>query len=109
MITYNSISKLANRTVSELDGLIIGLFEISNDSTRVMLSEETKFNSNDNYNTFDRYTRPIDSYQGLLISVFEVSRDSTQINFNKVKLIKPKKTYTNKIKLIKKYNNKTLY
>lgn len=109
MTIYNSISKIANRTASELNGLKISLFESSNDSIGTLLEETTTFNSNDSYNIIDRYIRPINDYTGLLINAFEISKDKTTVKINKIKLISPKKTYTNNIKLIRKYSNKTLY
>lgn len=98
MTTYNTITKINRRTVQELEGLIIGKLEISKDSVGTTVLQTRSSNANNNYNRFNRYEEPIDNYNGLLISVFEQSKRNKKANAKKIKLINPKKTYSNKIR-----------
>lgn len=153
MIVFNTVAKIGRRFASELEGLIIGLFEQSNIDKKV--SMEVKLVDKGNYNTVNNLKRrKIVELQGLKMSIvqesfkeqnsiidmkntsFDVSNNNSlsklerrkygeldglfitivenslikiKVNLNRFRLIKPLKTYKNKIKLLFKYSNKTKY
>lgn len=107
---YNTVSKLRRRKISEIQGLKAGVVQLScreYNSTIDMLNKNV---NTTNYNSFKRLTRRnYKELNNLYIRIVENSYRALQTTLKGFKLIKPNKTYKNKIKLIKKYNNNIKY
>lgn len=110
MTVYNSIDKLGNRSVGELEDLNMVILETSFKVAETKVNMENTARDSSNMNYFEKIkNRTIEELQGLLISIVEDSNRKKNTTLEKIRVIKPIKTYKNKIKIIKKYDNKIKY
>lgn len=107
---WNTANKLKRRKISDLQGLKMDIVQFSfrEKNTSVEMLNEAR--STDGLNDFNKISRrKYGELDGLLVSIIEKSKIEITTRINKIKLVKPLKTYKNKIKLLFKYKINTKY
>lgn len=104
MTVFNSVNKFKRRTINELQGLNMSIIESSFRSNNSKINMQNEARDTTGFNDFNKINRRnYDELDGLLVRVIEKSNVKTDTNLNKFKLVRPSKTYKNKIKLLFKY------
>lgn len=104
---YNTVSKLRRRKIGEIQGLKMSVVQVSFREFNSITKIKNTCVDTTNYNTLDKVgRREYSELNGLLVSIIENSYRTIQTTFKGIKVVKPIKTYKNKIKLLFKYNNK---
>ena len=100
----NSIDRI-NVPCSVLQGLRFDKISISEDSDKVINNIATKCEDLNEHSEYDRVFNNIDVIENMRICKMEVSKDSVVLKAN-LKSFTPIKSYSNKLKIIKTYENK---
>ena len=100
----NSIDRI-NVPCSVLQGLRFDKISISEDSDKVINNIATKCEHLTEHSEYDRVFNNIDVIENMRIDKMEVPKDCMVLNA-KLKSFTPIKSYSNKLKIIKTYDNK---
>ena len=100
----NSIDRI-NVPCSVLQGLRFDKISISEDSDKVINNIATKCEDLNEHSEYDRVFNNIDVIENMRICKMEVPKDSVVLKAN-LKSFTPIKSYSNKLKIIKTYENK---
>lgn len=100
----NSIDRI-NVPCSVLQGLRFDKISISEDSDKVINNIATKCEDLNEHSEYDRVFDNIDVIENMRICKMETSKDRVVLNA-KLKSFIPTKSYSNKLKVIKTYENK---
>ena len=100
----NSIDRI-NVPCSVLQGLRFDKISISEDSDKVINNIATKCEHLNKHSEYDRVFNNIDVIENMRICKMEVPKDSIVLKVN-LKSFAPIKSYSNKLKIIKTYENK---
>ena len=110
MTASNSVEKLRRRSVEELQGLNMAIIDDSYRENKTTTKMKNTARDTTGFNSWSKIVRrKYSEIQGLLVSTMEKSNIIITVKAMKIKLVKPMKTYKNKIKLLFKYSNKTKY
>lgn len=101
---YNQFSRLG-KGYRFLIGLTYSTLGLSRVSTVTEIDVQNSYTANEKYNSFNEFHRTYSELNGLLVNVVELSKRENNMNLNKIRLVKPIKTYKAKISLMKKYSN----
>lgn len=107
---YNTVTKLKRRKVSEIQGLKMDIVQLSFREKNANVCMLNECVDTINFNTFNKISRrKYGEIDGLLINIIENSNRVKKVIFTGLKLVKPIKKYSTKIKLLFKYSNNTKY
>ena len=100
----NSIDRI-NVPCSVLQGLRFDKISISEDSDKVINNIATKCEHLTKHNEYDKVFNNMNIIKNMRIDKMEMSKDSVVLKAN-LKSFTPIKSYSNKLKIIKTYENK---
>lgn len=107
---YNTVTKLKRRKINELQGLKMNIVQLSFREKNATIDMLNECVDTTNFNTFDKISRrKYGEIGGLLVNIIENSNRVKKVIFTGLKLVKPIKKYSAKIKLLFKYSNNTKY